>query len=289
VATIVNADVDYLFGKNGSLYVHQLYISILEFEKYIKKDSFIMFKKKLKSILPSPSVGTKNEATRDEWLAQTLQKIPSGLTILDAGAGECKYKKFCSHLKYISQDFGQYTGGAGEAKDIGLQTGSWDNTQLDIASDITQIPLPNNSVDAIMCTEVFEHLPNPILAIKEFSRLLKPNGKLILSAPFASLVHFAPYHFYSGFSRYFYEKHLPENGFEIETLEFNGNFFEYLAQEIRRLPYICQRYANKKISIFSKLSIMFLLFLLQKMSKKEMNSQELLCFGCHVLAKRVSK
>jgi len=243
-----------------------------------------MLKEKLKSILPT--IGKENEQNRIKWVESVLCSIPKDSIILDAGAGERRYKNACSHLKYIAQDFGQYDGkGGGEA----LQTGSWNNEGLDIVCDITSIPLPNNSVDAILCTEVFEHLPSPIEAIKEFSRLLKPNGKLILSAPFASLVHFAPYHFYSGFSRYFYEKHLPENGFEIEKLEFNGNFFEYLAQEIRRFPSICQRYANKNISIFSKLSIMFLLFLLQKISKKEMNSHELLCFGCHVLAKRVSK
>jgi SAM-dependent methyltransferase len=184
---------------------------------------------------------------------------------LDAGAGERKYKNTCSHLKYISQNFGQYDGKG----DVALQTGSWNNEGLDIVCDIVNIPLPDNSVDAILCTEVFEHLPSPIDAIREFSRLLKPNGKLILSAPFASLVHFAPYHFYSGFSRYFYEKHLPENGFEIEKMEANGNFFEYLAQEIRRLPNVCQRYASSKVSILAKLSMMFLLFCLQKMSNKD--------------------
>jgi len=237
----------------------------------------------LKKILPT--IGQENEQNRIKWVESVLCSIPKDSIILDAGAGERRYKNACSHLKYIAQDFGQYDGKGG----VALQTGSWNNEGLDIVCDITSIPLPDNSVDAILCTEVFEHLPSPIEAIKEFSRLLKPNGKLILSAPFASLVHFAPYYFYSGFSRYFYEKHLPENGFEIERLEFNGNFFEYLAQEIRRLPSICQRYANKNISIFSKLFIVFLLFFLQKMSKKEKNSQELLCFGCHVLAKKVSK
>jgi len=68
---------------------------------------------KLKKIAKAiiSTVGTKNEFTRNEWLAQTLQKIPAGLTILDAGAGECQFKKYCSHLKYIAQDFGQYGGG----------------------------------------------------------------------------------------------------------------------------------------------------------------------------------
>jgi Methylase involved in ubiquinone/menaquinone biosynthesis len=52
-----------------------------------------------------------------------------------------------------------------------LQTGPWDNSKLDIVSDILSIPLPDHSVDAIMCTEVLEHIPDPLGAIKEFSRL----------------------------------------------------------------------------------------------------------------------
>jgi hypothetical protein len=80
-------------------------------------------------------VGTTNEAVRFRWIEQSLKKIPPGLTILDAGAGESQFKKFCSHLNYIAQDFGQYDG-SGE---VGLQTGTWDNSGLDIVSDIVDI------------------------------------------------------------------------------------------------------------------------------------------------------
>ena len=180
------------------------------------------------------TVGTSNETARVLWIEETLKKIPAGLTILDAGAGECQFKKFCGHLKYISQDFAQYHG-EGE---VGLQTGNWDNSKLDIVSDILSIPLPDHSMDVVMCTEVLEHIPDPAAAIKEFGRLVKPGGYLLITAPFASLTHFAPYHFASGLSRFFYEKYLPENGFEIMKLDFNGNFFEYVAQENRRIKSI---------------------------------------------------
>jgi SAM-dependent methyltransferase len=246
-----------------------------------------MIKEKIKKKL---SNWNWNEQRRVEWVENTIRSIPAAAVILDAGAGERRYKDACSHLKYIAQDFGQYDGKG----NIGLQMGSWNNDGLDIVCDITNIPLPDNSIDVILCTEVFEHLPNPVYAIKEFSRLLKPEGKLILSAPFASFVHFAPYHFYSGFSRYFYEKHLCENGFEIEKLEFNGNFFEYLTQEIWRTPYMCRKYINKASSILSKFLLfptIFLLLFLQRMSKRENTkgegSQETVCFGCHVLAKKM--
>ena len=228
------------------------------------------------------TVGTLNEETRVKWIEATLKRIPAGLTLLDAGAGERQFKKFCGHLNYIAQDFGQYSG-EGE---IGLQTGKWDNDGLDIVSDITNIPLPDHSVDAIMCTEVLEHVPDPVAVIKEFKRLVKPGGYLLITSPFTSLTHFAPYHFASGLSRFFYEKHLPENEFEIELLELNGNFFEFLGQENRRIKSIAKKYTRKGISIFHRIFIHLNLRLLQKLSKKDKGSSELLCFGIHVFARK---
>ncbi len=229
--------------------------------------------------------GTRNEATRLEWLEATLKKIPIGSRILDAGAGELAQKKFCSHLNYVSQDFGQYNG-TGDNK--GLQMKEWDNSKLDIVSDITAIPEPDKSFDAIMCVEVFEHIPDPISAIKEFSRLLRQDGLLIITAPFCSLTHFAPYHFYTGFNRYFYEKHLTDNGFEILEITENGNFFEYVAQELLRLQFSSKKYARTNISIFDKMAIMKLVLKLNKLSKKDQGSKEFLNYGLHVFAKKLA-
>ena len=228
------------------------------------------------------TVGTTNEVTRIKWIEETLKKIPPGLTILDAGAGESQFKKYCGHLKYIAQDFGQYHGDG----EIGLQTGTWDNSKLDIVSDILAIPLPDHSVDAIMCTEVLEHIPDPLGAIREFSRLVKPGGYLLITAPFASLTHFAPYHFASGLSRFYYEKYLPENGFEISDLQMNGNFFEYVAQENRRIKTIAKKYAGEKLNFFQKGIIHLNLWILQSLSKKDKGSAELLCYGIHVFARK---
>jgi ubiquinone/menaquinone biosynthesis C-methylase UbiE len=55
--------------------------------------------------------------------------------------------------------------------------------------------LPSASVDFIACTEVFEHLPQPGLAIWEFSRILKPHGKVVIQSPNATRVRNAnPFH-----------------------------------------------------------------------------------------------
>jgi SAM-dependent methyltransferase len=226
-------------------------------------------------------VGTRNEDTRIFWLKETLAKLPKGLRILDAGAGEQQFKKFCSHLNYVSQDFAKYDG-SGDGK--GFQVGSWDQENLDIISDITAIPQPDSSFDVVLCTEVFEHLPNPLLALKEFSRLIRPNGYLIITAPFCSLTHFSPHHYYSGFNRYFYETHLPVNGFKIIDLQANGNFFEYLAQEVRRISYIANTYSNSYLRRWESLALKILLKSLERFSETDKGSSELLNFGFHILA-----
>lgn len=237
----------------------------------------------LKNKLQSTTVGTLNEKTRIDWLEKTLKKIPEGMTILDAGAGEQQFRKFCTHLKYVSQDFGQY-----KPQDLesGLQMQKWDYGKLDIVSDIASIPVENESFDVIMCTEVFEHIVNPIEAIAEFSRILKKDGYLIITAPFCSLTHFAPYHFYSGFNRFFYEKELDKNGFEIIELITNGNYFEYLGQEVNRLNYMANHYSKHILNKSETDTVKKLKNLLQKLSDNDSNSSELLCFGYHVLARK---
>ena len=138
-----------------------------------------------------------NDDKRNRWLAETLAAIPPQLRILDAGAGELRNKKLCAHLNYVSQDFCQYEG-KGDAQ--GLQTGAWDTSKIDLVCDIVNIPEPDASFDVVLCSEVFEHLPDALKALDEFGRLLRPGGKLILTVPFASLVHFAPYHYASRLS-----------------------------------------------------------------------------------------
>ena len=242
-------------------------------------------KRKIKSIFFNKPFGTQNANNRNAWLIKVLKEIPSGLTLLDAGAGNGNKKKFCEHLKYISQDFAQY-----EGTDIseGLHTGKVDYSDLDIVSDIVDIPLEDESIDAILCVEVLEHVENPLLVFKEFSRLLKKGGKLILTAPFNSLTHYAPYHYSTGFSKYYYEKHLPDYGFEIIEMVANGNYFEYFAQETRRLKEVSKTYSGVRLlGPFFYLTQFYLLNFLKKQSMKNNNSEELLCFGYNLLIKKI--
>lgn len=53
-----------------------------------------------------------------------------------------------------------------------------------ICADLNKtLPFENESFNYIVCVEGIEHLENPFLLIREFSRVLKRNGKLIITTP----------------------------------------------------------------------------------------------------------
>jgi len=235
-------------------------------------------KEAIKKVIGMPG----NEEVRKRWLAQTLAAIPQGLRILDAGAGELRNKSLCSHLNYVSQDICQYDG-KGDAQ--GLQTGAWDTSKTDLVCDIANIPEPDASFDVVLCSEVFEHLPDALKALDEFARLLKSGGKVILTAPFASLVHFAPYHYYhysTGFSRYWYEYLLPLRGFGIQELAPNGDWFSLTKQEMLRLPSMARRYDDWCCPLaYLVAGIGLIYFLLRGRSQPAI---DVACFGWHCIA-----
>ncbi len=180
----------------------------------------------------------------------------------------------------------------GQGDGAGLQTGTWDQTSRPphLICDITAIPEPDKSFDAVLCTEVLEHVPDPAQALRELSRLLKPGGVLLLTAPFCSIAHFTPYHFSTGFSRYWYETHLAGLGFDLLEVSPNGSYFDYVAQELRRLPSVikkhCTGFALVLYLVAHFLLVFPLLAILGWISRRDRGSSALLCFGYHVMARR---
>jgi SAM-dependent methyltransferase len=229
-----------------------------------------------------------NPANRDAWIAQQLSQLRAGSSLLDVGAGECPYKPLCGDLEYISQDVSQYDG-AGNNR--GCQTGSFSFDQIDIRCDLLDIP-EHRQFDTVLCTEVLEHVADPIRSLEKLTRLAKPSGgKLLITTPFCSLTHFAPYYYSNGFSEYFYQHHLPRLGCRIDSIEFNGGWFDYLAQELSRTGNVHQQYFGKPMPRGYKLAVKFCRKLLQSLARKDrqhgQRSSELLTCGLHVVATRL--
>jgi predicted SAM-dependent methyltransferase len=72
--------------------------------------------------------------------------------------------------------------------------GTFKNTQYDrmdilkrdhtnLVLDLTKTNLPSNSYDIIILWHVLEHIPQDTIAIKEMYRILKSDGKILMSVP----------------------------------------------------------------------------------------------------------
>jgi SAM-dependent methyltransferase len=62
-------------------------------------------------------------------------------------------------------------------------------------ADTHQIPLQNESVDAVLIQAVLEHVLQPALVVEEIYRVLKPQGLVYAETPFMQQVHEGPYDF----------------------------------------------------------------------------------------------
>lgn len=127
-----------------------------------------------------------NSICRGRWIEEQAGLIPAGSRVIDIGAGSAPYRAYFQHCEHRAHNFGKEPGTAGNY------------AALDYGSDILEIPAPDASFDVVLCTEVLEHVPDPIGAVREMSRLLRPGGLLLLSAPPGSQLHQVPYHFYGG-------------------------------------------------------------------------------------------
>lgn len=126
-------------------------------------------------------------------LLNLIKKIP-----IDFGQGSMRYttKGKMIAIKLIPQN-----GGGKTALDIGCRSGHFSklfenngysvtSTDIEKSYDKCKIvdadnPLPyqDNSFNIIWCSEVVEHLKDPQKTITEFRRVLKPDGKAVLTTP----------------------------------------------------------------------------------------------------------
>lgn len=175
-----------------------------------------------------------NQADRDRWVIEKARSLPPGSTVLDVGAGTCLYQSYFAQCIYKTHDFKQYEGYRDNRE------GSYG--AIDFVSDITAIPVADNSFDFILCTETLEHVPEPVEAFREMSRILKPNGRMFLTAPAMSGLHQLPYHFYSGYTPSWYRHFGEKFGLRVLEIVPNGGFFKLLAQECARVAWTMSKH-----------------------------------------------
>ena len=122
--------------------------------------------------------------------------------IIDIGCGTKPFEIFFEGKEYIGLDFKPA-----------------DKTV--ILHDLKDpLPLEDNSVDAIILSEVLEHHPVPYQLLEEVDRVTTRSAKIFISTPFALPVHGAPFDFHR-YTHYFY-KYLCEK-YDWQLLYFSSS------------------------------------------------------------------
>lgn len=85
------------------------------------------------------------------------------------------------------------------------------------ANLLDTLPLDPQSVDMVLCQEGIEHIPDQLKMLKEFNRVLKINGRLIITAPNVSNLKSKITHLFTESEHY---KRMPPN--ELDALWFSG-------------------------------------------------------------------
>src|SRR5262245_24559708 len=104
----------------------------------------------------------------DDFMRCAASSMEPRSRVLDAGAGLAPYRHYFSHTRYESADFCQV---------------QKDYAEINYVCDLASIPVPSESYDDILLTQVVEHLPDPNRVMCELYRILKPWGRVWFSGP----------------------------------------------------------------------------------------------------------
>ena len=100
------------------------------------------------------------------------------------------------------------------------------------------IPFPDESFDTVLAVEVFEHLEDPLGAVRECARVLRPGGYLILTVPFMWPVHVdtrAPYWDYTRWTDRQWRAALAAQGLNPKIVRPQGGLGQVILEGVKTL------------------------------------------------------
>lgn len=125
--------------------------------------------------------------------------------VLDFGCGSQPYESLFENAR-------SYVG-----VDIKVSGHNHADSKVDYFYDGRKLPFSDDCFDAVVSFEVFEHVFNLEEVLCEIRRVLKPNGHLLISIPFAWDEHEIPYDF-ARYTSFGITHLLTKNGFEVTRL-----------------------------------------------------------------------
>ena len=92
----------------------------------------------------------------------------------------------------------------------------------DVVGDVMRLPFPDASFDCVTGFETLEHVKDPVQAMREIHRALKPKGTFIGSAPFSYELHGEEYGDYWRFTRQCWETILLKDFRDVRVTSYGG-------------------------------------------------------------------
>jgi SAM-dependent methyltransferase len=163
----------------------------------------------------------RGNSSRDyllEFARVAAGSVPEGALVLDAGAGSSPYAELFAHARYESADFQQVDGKR--------------YVPVTHVCDLREIPVEDGRYDLVLCSQVLEHLPEPLAVLSEFHRVLRDDGQLWITCPLFYCEHEQPYDFYR-YTQYGLAHLIEGAGFRVDDLEWLEGFFGTLGYQAR--------------------------------------------------------
>jgi len=135
-------------------------------------------------------------------LLNNIKKISKEITgkTLDVGCGTKPYERYFNSTEYIGLEV--------------ENTINKEEKSVDIFYKGDKIPFSDNEFDSVITSQVLERVFNPQQFLAEINRVLKSNGKLLLTVPFIWDEHEQPFD-YGRYSSFGLKDILEKNGFKI--------------------------------------------------------------------------
>jgi SAM-dependent methyltransferase len=148
------------------------------------------------------------------WLREVAPKYSSGI-LVDYGCGNKPYFSFFKNhvIDYVGVDVSQ----------------NEFNTVNYVINIDDPLPFETNSIDTVLSTQVLEHTSEPDKYIKEISRVLKPEGHLILTCPGSYMLHEEPNDFFR-FTKYGIQHLANKHQLRIISLDTAGGAWRLMGQ-----------------------------------------------------------
>ncbi len=161
--------------------------------------------------------------------------------VLDVGCGSKPYREYMPAVRYVGLEYDTPRARASFAADAFY--------------DGRTFPFPDGSFDAVLCSQVFEHVFTPEEFLREMHRVLRPGGAVVLTVPFVWDEHEQP-HDFARYSSFALKALFERAGFAVEVQRKSTADSRVLFQLLNAYVYKITRTENRALNWLAMLGLM---------------------------------